>query len=60
MRAVVVCDAGPLIHLDELGRLDLLNDFFQVVVPASVWQEVQSHRVFLLKVGFKATVRPIG
>ena len=23
----VVCDAGPLIHLDELGCLDLLTDF---------------------------------
>ena len=24
---VAVLDAGPLIHLDELGRLNLLNDF---------------------------------
>ena len=23
----VVCDAGPVIHLDELGYLDLLKDF---------------------------------
>ena len=23
---VVVCDAGPLIHLDEVGCLELLND----------------------------------
>jgi hypothetical protein len=23
----VVCDAGPLIHLDELSCLDLLADF---------------------------------
>jgi predicted nucleic acid-binding protein len=40
----VVCDAGPLIHLDELGCLDLLADFASVLVPASVWQEVQVHR----------------
>ncbi len=41
---VVVCDAGPLIHLDELGCTDLLNDFADVLVPAAVWREVQRHR----------------
>jgi hypothetical protein len=33
----VVCDAGPLIHLDELDSLDLLCDFASVLVPRSVW-----------------------
>ena len=42
--AVVVCDAGPLIHLDELGCLDLLEDFSEVLVPDSVWREVVLHR----------------
>ena len=42
--AVVVCDAGPLIHLDELGSLDLLSDFAQVFVPNAVWLEVEKHR----------------
>ena len=41
---LVVCDAGPLIHLDELGCLDLLNDFDEVCVPEAVWQEVFRHR----------------
>lgn len=41
---VVVSDAGPLIHLDELGCLDLLADFSQVLVPDAVWQEVDRHR----------------
>ncbi|MGA7877524.1 MAG: hypothetical protein WCA08_17825 [Desulfoferrobacter sp.] len=41
---VVVCDSGPIIHLDELGCLDLLEDFPRVLVPHSVWEEVQSHR----------------
>lgn len=41
---IVVCDAGPLIHLDELGCLELLNDFAEVIVPDAVWQEVQQHR----------------
>lgn len=41
---LVVCDAGPLIHLDELGCLDLLADFSAVLVPEAVWQEVHRHR----------------
>lgn len=40
----VVCDAGPLIHLDELGCITLLDDFEEVLVPALVWQEVAHHR----------------
>jgi len=40
----VVADAGPLIHLDELGCLDLLADFGAVVVPDAVWREVERHR----------------
>jgi predicted nucleic acid-binding protein len=41
---IVVCDAGPLIHLDEMACLDLLHDFAEVLVPESVWQEVLRHR----------------
>jgi len=41
---VVVCDAGPLIHLDELECLLLLNDFDEIFVPEQVWQEVERHR----------------
>lgn len=41
---IVVCDAGPLIHLDEIGCLDLLEDFDQVLVPRAVWTEVRRHR----------------
>ena len=29
-------DAGSLIHLDELGRLNLLNDFKELLVPQTV------------------------
>ena len=43
-RPVVVADAGPLIHLDELGSLDVLADFSAVHVPRLVWQEVLRHR----------------
>lgn len=40
----IVCDAGPLIHLDEVGCLDLLSDFSPIWVPTGVWQEVEQHR----------------
>ena len=41
---IVVCDAGPLIHLDELACLDLLTDFSKVLIPDGVWEEVARHR----------------
>jgi hypothetical protein len=41
---VVVCDAGPLIHLDELDCLDLVGDFPEMLVPEAVWHEVLRHR----------------
>jgi predicted nucleic acid-binding protein len=41
---VVVCDAGPVIHLDEVGFLQLLEDFNRVIVPDTVQQEIQNHR----------------
>ncbi len=47
----VVCDAGPLIHLDECGCLDLLADFRQVLVPEAVWGEVARHRPSALSAG---------
>jgi predicted nucleic acid-binding protein len=47
--AIVVCDAGPLIHLDELGCLDLLTIFSEIFVPKIVWQEVRRHRPTTLR-----------
>ena len=40
---LVVCDAGPLIHLSELACLDLLLDFDHVLIPEIVTQEVEKH-----------------
>ena len=49
---VVIADAGPVIHLDELGCLYLLADFGRVIIPETVWMEVQRHRpVALASVG---------
>jgi predicted nucleic acid-binding protein len=42
--AAVVCDAGPLIHLDELDALELLADFGCILVPPAVREEVEHHR----------------
>lgn len=44
---LVVLDAGPLIHLDELGQLRLLDGFAEVLIPSVVWAEVCSHRPLL-------------
>ncbi|MDD2658815.1 MAG: DNA-binding protein [Methylococcales bacterium] len=43
-RPVVVADAGPIIHLDELACLDILTDFGKVHIPEAVWLEVLHHR----------------
>ena len=40
----VVSDAGPLIHLDELGCLDLMNSLGALLIPQEVWEEVLNHR----------------
>jgi len=47
-KSVVIADAGPVIHLDELGHLDLLADFGSVIIPETVWLEVQQHRPLAL------------
>ncbi|MGE4502093.1 MAG: hypothetical protein AB7D03_04405 [Thiomicrospira sp.] len=44
IESLVVADAGPIIHLDELGALDVLSDFQQILVAQAVWQEVEHHR----------------
>lgn len=47
---VVIADAGPVIHLDELGCLSLLADFGRVIIPETVWMEVQQHQFRLGKI----------
>ena len=37
-----VCDAGPLIHLSEIGQADLLSQFTPLLVPELVRQEAIS------------------
>ncbi|MFM2295516.1 MAG: hypothetical protein RLZZ350_1929 [Verrucomicrobiota bacterium] len=41
---LVVLDAGPLIHLDELSCLHLLDGFHTLLIPTVVWAEAQRHR----------------
>ena len=42
-KRIVISDAGPVIHLDELDCLDLL-DYPEVLVSEAVWREVARHR----------------
>lgn len=51
----IVCDAGPLIHLDELDCLFLLDDLAKIFVPKQVWIEVASHRPNVLTGNTKLT-----
>jgi len=39
----VICDAGPIIHLDEINCLDLLHDF-EEIIPFSFEKEIVEHR----------------
>jgi predicted nucleic acid-binding protein len=45
----VISDADPFIHLDELGCLDVLTAFREVLVPKEVWREVRRHRPAALR-----------
>jgi predicted nucleic acid-binding protein len=42
--SLVVCDAGPLIHLHELECVELLRDLGKILVPREVWTEAVRHR----------------
>jgi len=39
-----ILDAGPIIHLDEINCLHFLIDFNKLIVPSTVWYEIESHR----------------
>jgi predicted nucleic acid-binding protein len=41
---IAVLDAGPLIHLDELGSLRLLAGYREVLLPEIVEREAREHR----------------
>ncbi|MBI5416454.1 hypothetical protein HZA55_00670 [Candidatus Poribacteria bacterium] len=40
---VAICDAGPIIHLDELDALYLL-DFYSLIISKTVQTEITKHR----------------
>ena len=41
---ICILDAGPIIHLDQLGALDLVFKMGRVSVPESVAYEAEAHR----------------
>ena len=40
----IVCDAGPIIHLDELNSLYLLEDFKQILISETIDKEIRQYR----------------
>ncbi len=40
---VVVCDTGPILHLHEIGGLDLLEKTGEVILPKAVNTELLAH-----------------
>ncbi len=38
-----IADAGPLIHLSEIGSITLLHIFDAIHVPHAVWLEIGGH-----------------
>ncbi len=47
MKGLVISDTGPLISLDILGQVDLLETLFdQVIIPKAVALELAGHRDF--------------
>lgn len=56
---VAICDAGPLIHLAEIGCLDLLRDFQAVLIPEQVRDEVARHRPDALDSGLPVRYVPV-
>jgi predicted nucleic acid-binding protein len=48
-KTIVICDTGPVLHLDELECLYLLKDFHQVILPETVVREIEEHRPGMLK-----------
>jgi hypothetical protein len=53
---LVVENAGPLIHLDQLKCLDLLSDFLTLLVPDVVWNEILKYRPHALPQSFATLV----
>lgn len=44
---LVVLDAGPIIHLDELNCHRVLEGFEKLLIPCAVWHEATRHRPLL-------------
>ncbi|MCP4750653.1 MAG: DNA-binding protein [Proteobacteria bacterium] len=59
-KSSVICDAGPIIHLDELDYLSILEDFSEILVPQAVFDEVTNNRsIDLNKYSFQIVTPPI-
>ncbi len=43
-KITAICDAGPIIHLDELGSLELISDIHSLIISKTVHTEIIKHR----------------
>lgn len=53
---IVVADAGPLIHLDELRALDVLRDLGEILVVPAVREELRKHRPAIFESAIQFTL----
>jgi len=40
----IICDSGPIIHLDELNCLHLFTDFQEILIPDTIQKEIHRPR----------------
>ena len=54
----IVCDSGPIIHLDELNCLHLLEDFQEILIPDTVFKEIKRYRPSFKKTNIPLIIFP--
>ena len=40
---VIICDAGPIIHLQEADLLELLKPLGQIKITKTIYKEITAH-----------------
>lgn len=56
---VVVTDTGPLLHLYQVGAIDLIASLGEIQMTPQVWSELQRHAPSLRQTGFPSWLRLI-
>ncbi|WP_395741848.1 hypothetical protein [Prosthecobacter sp.] len=56
---VVVTDTGPLLHLHQVGAIDLIASMGEIQMTPQVWSELQRHAPSLCQTGLPPWLRVI-